>query len=252
MALRSFSTILFSSPFELEDFVAALRCKAPNLLIDFVHVCLLRILRKHLEFLSDESSQSASLCLRSLNWDLLNLITWPVYLVEYVLMHSSGLESGINISHLKFFGTEYYEQPESVKIEILQSLCDDVIEVEAIKSKLRRMPGTKGSMDVDRNVKFDISKKNKSVMDVPGGPCLTDEVVEETTDWNRDECCICMIDGNLICCDGYPAAFHAKCVWVATNLLPESDWYCVLDKDRPWLRVGKANRGAELLGFDPI
>lgn len=62
--LRSFSTLLFLSPFELEDFVAALKCKSPSLLFDNVHVAILQTLRKHLESLSDEGSQSASDCLR--------------------------------------------------------------------------------------------------------------------------------------------------------------------------------------------
>lgn len=62
--LRSFSTLLFLSPFELEDFVAALKCSSPNLLFDSVHVSILRILRKHLEHLSKEGCESASDCLR--------------------------------------------------------------------------------------------------------------------------------------------------------------------------------------------
>lgn len=62
--LRSFSTLLFLSPFELEDFVASLRCDTPTLLFDSIHLSLLQTLRKHLESLSDEGSESASVCLR--------------------------------------------------------------------------------------------------------------------------------------------------------------------------------------------
>lgn len=62
--LRSFSTLLFLSPFELEDFVAALRCQSSNSLIDSIHVSILHTLRKHLEYLSKEGSESASDCLR--------------------------------------------------------------------------------------------------------------------------------------------------------------------------------------------
>lgn len=64
--LRSFSTLLYLSPFELEDFVQALRYDFSNPLFDSVHVSLLQTLRKHLEFLSNEGSQSASSCLRYL------------------------------------------------------------------------------------------------------------------------------------------------------------------------------------------
>lgn len=64
--LRSFSTLLFLSPFELEDFVACVTCNAPSLLFDSIHVSLLHTLRKHLESLPEESSPSASNCLRYL------------------------------------------------------------------------------------------------------------------------------------------------------------------------------------------
>lgn len=62
--LRSFSTLLFLSPFELEDFVAALQFKFPSSLFDNVHVAILNALRKHLEYLSNEGSESATDCLR--------------------------------------------------------------------------------------------------------------------------------------------------------------------------------------------
>lgn len=62
--LRSFSTLLFLSPFELEDFVAALQFKFPTSLFDNVHVSILQILRNHLEYLSNEGSESAAECLR--------------------------------------------------------------------------------------------------------------------------------------------------------------------------------------------
>lgn len=62
--LRSFSTLLFLSPFELEDFVAALKSKSASLLFDCIHVSILRVLKKHLEHLSKEGSESASNCLR--------------------------------------------------------------------------------------------------------------------------------------------------------------------------------------------
>uniref|UniRef100_A0A5B6ZGD5 PHD-type domain-containing protein n=1 Tax=Davidia involucrata TaxID=16924 RepID=A0A5B6ZGD5_DAVIN len=192
---------------------------------------------------------------RSLNWDLLDLITWPIFMVEYLLMHSSGLKPGFDLCCLKLFEIDYYKQPASVKIEILRCLCDDVIEVEAIRSELNRRTFTSDlNMDSDRNMKIETSKKRRAQMDVSGGSCLTEEVVDETTDWNSDECCLCKMDGSLICCDGCPAAYHSRCVGVANSLLPEGDWFCpecVIDKDKPWMKLGKSLRGAELLGIDP-
>lgn len=62
--LRSFSIILFLSPFGLDDFVGSLNCSGPNTLLDAVHVALLRALSCHLETISSEGSELASRCLR--------------------------------------------------------------------------------------------------------------------------------------------------------------------------------------------
>lgn len=250
--LRSFSTILFLSPFELGDFVASIRSKSPSLLIDSIHVSLLRTLRKHLEFQSSESSTSATNCLRDLNWNLLDLITWPIFMAEYLLM-----KPGFDLARLKLIKTDYYEQSEFVKVEMLQYICDDVIEGEAISSELNRriLVGEPTIiMESDHNTTLVASKKRRATMAISGSSCMSEEAVDETADWNSDECCLCKMDGNLICCDGCPAAFHSKCVGIATNLLPEGDWYCpecLVDKNNPGMNVAKSIRGADLLGVDP-
>ncbi|KAI4306753.1 hypothetical protein L6164_030005 [Bauhinia variegata] len=251
--LRSFSTILILSPFELEDFVAVLKCATPSILFDSIHVSILKTLRKHLEYLSNDGCQSASLCLRNLNWDMLDLVTWPIFLAEYLLVHGLVLNSGFDLSHLMFV-SDYHKQPVSVKVQILQCLCDDMIEAETIRSELnRRSSVTETDMNFDQNMYFDISKKRKALMDVSGGSCLSEEIVDDTTDWNSDECCLCKMDGNLICCDGCPAAFHSRCVGVANDHLPEGDWYCpecAIGRRNPWMKPLKSLRGADLLGID--
>lgn len=253
--LRSFSTLLFLSPFKLEDFVAALKCKSPSSLFDYVHLAILQTLRKHLEWLANDGSESASDCLRSLNWDLLDLITWPIFMIEYFLIHGSGLKPVFDLSCFKIFKTDYYEQPASVKVEILKCLCDDLIEVEAIRSEInRRSLAAEPEIVFDRNVSYEVCKKRKAPVDIAGITYLNDEVVGDTTDWNSDECCLCKMDGSLICCDGCPAAYHSKCVGVANDLLPEGDWYCPecsIDRHKPWMKPQKSLRGAELLGIDP-
>ncbi|KAJ7012803.1 DDT domain-containing protein PTM-like isoform X2 [Populus alba x Populus x berolinensis] len=253
--LRSFSTLLFLSPFGLEEFVAAVKGNFPSSLFDCIHVSILQTLRKHLENLSNEVSESASNCLRSLDWGLLDLITWPVFMVEYLLIHGSGLKPGFDLSRLKLFRSDYHKQPVSVKVEILKCLCDDMIEAETIRLELnRRSSGTDTDMDFDRNVNLGGYKRRKTAMDVSGNSCLTEDAADDTNDWNSDECCLCKMDGNLICCDGCPAAYHAKCVGVANNSLPEGDWYCpecAIDRQKPWMKPRKLLRGAELLGVDP-
>ncbi|KAF5730840.1 DNA binding zinc ion binding DNA binding putative isoform 3 [Tripterygium wilfordii] len=250
--LRTFSTLLFLSPFELEDFVAALNCRFPTPLFDCIHVSILQILRKQLEYLSNEGSQSASDCLRNQNWELLDMITWPIFMVEYLLICGSGCKPEFSISDLKPFECDYYKQPVSIKVKILQYLCDDMMEVEVIRSELsRRSLAAETDVDFDRN---EVHKKKRVSVEVSGVSCLTEEVVNDTTDWNIDECCLCKMDGNLICCDGCPAAYHSKCVGVASDSLPEGEWYCpecAIERHKPWMKLRKSLRGGELLGIDP-
>ncbi|KHN05492.1 Nucleosome-remodeling factor subunit BPTF [Glycine soja] len=251
--LRSFSTLLFLSPFELEDLVAALKSEIPSILFDSIHVSILQTLRKNLEYLSNEGCQSASNCLRNLSWDFLDLVTWPIFMAEYLLIHGSGFKTGFDLKHL-MFKTDYYKQPVTAKVEILQYLCNDMIESEAIRSELnRRSLVTETDVGFDQNMYFDTGKKKRAVMDVSGGSCLTEENVDDTTDWNSDECCLCKMDGSLICCDGCPAAFHSRCVGIASDHLPEGDWYCpecVIGKHMAWMKSRRSLRGADLLGMD--
>ncbi|KAL3653338.1 hypothetical protein CASFOL_003019 [Castilleja foliolosa] len=253
--LRSFSTLLFLSPFELDDFVASVKCNDSTLLFDCIHVSLLRALRKNLESLSNEGSTSASDCLRSLNWDFLDLMTWPMFVVEYLLLHSPGYIPGLDLSQLKLFQNDYYELPVSAKVEILRHLCDDVIEADAFRSELnRRTSATEGHTDLACDTKSVSSRKRKAATNIASTSCVTEEDAEENADGNIDECCLCKMDGNLICCDGCPAAFHSRCVGVVSSLLPEGDWYCrecAIEKDNPWMKVAKSIRGTELLGCDP-
>lgn len=161
------------------------------------------------------------------------------------------MKPDFDLFHLKIFKTDYYKQPEFVKLEMLRYICDDVIEGEDISSELnRRIVGDPTNvMDPDVNKQLTVSKKRRA-----SNSFMKEEIIDETADWNSDECCLCKMDGNLICCDGCPAAFHSKCVGIAANLLPDGDWYCpecVVNKKNPEINVVKSIRGADLLGVDP-
>lgn len=165
------------------------------------------------------------------------------------------MKPGFDLAELKLFKSDYHKQAGSVKVKMLQYICDDVIEMEAISSELnRRLLGDPTNlMELDLNTKPTASKKRKTTMAISGSSCMSEEVIDESVDRNSDECCLCNMDGNLICCDGCPAAYHSKCVGIATNLLPDGDWYCpecVVDKKNLNINVAKAIRGAELLGVD--
>ncbi|TVT98004.1 hypothetical protein EJB05_56721, partial [Eragrostis curvula] len=250
--LRSFTKELFLSPFPLETFVAALRCTHVNPLIDWVHFALLRALKSHLEVLAAEGEPSAVHCIRNLNWELLDLATWPIYLAEYLLTRGSELRYGMKLTDLKLLSTEYYSQPAVVKLELLRSLSDDVLEIEALRSKLSEADGNdEGVRSNGVRKRRGRRKKGSSKVAVDSSP---PEGSDDMDDGNSDECYLCGMDGNLLCCDGCPAAFHSKCVGVVEDLLPEGDWYCpecLIQKSNGSRNMANPMRGAEVLGIDP-
>lgn len=92
---------------------------------------------------------------RSINWDFLDAITWPVFMVEYFLIHDSEMKPSLDLSSLKLFKADYCQQPASVKVEILRCLCDHLIEVEAIRSELnRRSLAVEPDMGFERSMKL--------------------------------------------------------------------------------------------------
>ncbi|KAG6523213.1 hypothetical protein ZIOFF_013066 [Zingiber officinale] len=249
--LRSFSRVLFLSPFSLEMFVSSLRCNFANPLIDHIHFSILQTLKQHLELLSEEGSQLAADCLRSLNWDLLDLVTWPVYLAGYLLIHGSKIKSSAKMAHSNVSTAEYYTLEATTKLEMLHFLCDSVVEAEGMRSELDiRMNECAVTSNAHNNI--DRSRNDLTITSADGP--LAPEVTEETADGNSDECCLCGMDGSLICCDGCPAAFHSRCVGVVKDLLPEGDWYCpecLLEKHDGLTKLSKSSQGAEVLSTDP-
>ncbi|KAH6814865.1 hypothetical protein C2S51_023883 [Perilla frutescens var. frutescens] len=234
--LRSFSSLLFLSPFEVDEFAAALICNDSTSLFDSVHLSLLRAIRPYLRRLSGEGSASASSCLRSLNWDLLDSITWPVFLVEYLLLHKPKHIPGLELSEFNPFQRNYYSMPSSAKLEILQQLCDDLIETEGCRSELSRRIVMAESDNW--KMRYFSSKEDDH---------------HEYDDGNGDECYLCKMDGIMICCDTCPAAVHSRCVGVVSSLLPEGDWHCpecTFDRRMPH-DFSKCIRGTTLLATEP-
>jgi hypothetical protein len=110
-------------------------------LIDWVHFALLRALKSQLEDFANEGDPSAVHCIRNLNWELLDLATWPIYLAEYLLTRGTELRYGMKLTDLKLLSTEYYRQPAVVKLELLRALSDDVLEIGAIRSRMSELDG---------------------------------------------------------------------------------------------------------------
>ena len=73
-------------------------------------------------------------------------------------------------------------------------------------------------------------------------------------DANSDGCHFCCLDGNFLCCDGCPAAFHLKCTGLVEDLLPEGDQNCpecLVQKNDGSRNIANPIRRAEIQGIDP-
>lgn len=191
---------------------------------------------------------------RNLNWELLDLATWPIYLAEYLLTRGSELRYGMKLTDLKLLNTEYYTQPAMVKLELLRALCDDVLEIEAIRSEVvSRMSELDGNDELCKSTRTRRKRRASAVKNLLNSSRAPEDS-SDTEDGNSDECYLCGMDGNLLCCDDCPAAFHSKCVGVVEDLLPEGNWFCpecLIQKNDGFKNMVKPGRGAEVLGMDP-
>lgn len=174
-----------------------------------------------------------------------------MFLVEYLLFHSPKHIPGLDLSEFAPFQGDYYTMPAPAKVAILQHLCDDVLETEEYRVEVTR----RGVMEEKQRW----SSRYFSCKAKKGGSSSSSTLPEEcmnefVVDGNGDECYLCKTEGNLICCDGCPAAFHARCVGVASSLLPDGDWFCpecTSDRGKPYRSLTEAIRAPQLLGTDP-
>ncbi|KAF3795385.1 DDT domain-containing protein [Nymphaea thermarum] len=285
--LRSFSRQLFLSPFSFNEFVASVSFGSANSILDAVHVSLLRALKRHLETLSSKGNVLESRILRHLDWSLLDALSWPVFLAEYLLVSGAISKMKMKITGANFLDGEYYASSASTKLRILQILCDDVVISAELMAELDMRAEKENDADPSCPTEGSVAdvypeRANcPSVrLDTPG--CTVNSVyssqhpskvscysnsldgkadmpvvdTENTAhDGNSDECCLCGMDGMLVCCDGCPSAYHSRCVGINKAYLPEGSWFCpecVVDKmGSTSSRVGKGLAGAELFGVDP-
>lgn len=163
-----------------------------------------------------------------------------MFLVEYLLVHTPiRCIPGLN---LREFQKDYYKMPASAKVAILGLLCDELIESEPYRSEVNKRARLEENQAWKTNF-FKSSSDGKKA----------EEEEEIVDDGNGDECYLCKMDGNFICCDSCPAAFHSRCVGVAHTLLPDGDWHCpecAVHDDAAAANSLKL-RGTQLLGTDP-
>ncbi|OMO58284.1 Zinc finger, PHD-type [Corchorus capsularis] len=282
--LRSFSVILFLTPFGLDDFLGSLNCSGPNSLLDAVHVALMRAIHCHLETVSSEGSELASKCLRCLDWSLLDALTWPVYLVQYFMVMGYARGPEWKGFYEDVTQREYYSLSVSRKLMILQFLCDDALEYAEVRAEIYTRESTEVGTDPDvvvvdppekgprrvhpRYSKTSACKEREAMEIIAEGHKVNSSSrtfslgyrsaegnagVDADVDRNSDDCRLCGMDGTLLCCDGCPSAYHSRCIGVMKMYIPDGPWYCPecsVDKLGPAITVYTSLRGAELFGVD--
>uniref|UniRef100_A0A0D9XP30 PHD-type domain-containing protein n=1 Tax=Leersia perrieri TaxID=77586 RepID=A0A0D9XP30_9ORYZ len=271
--LRSFSVQLFLSPFGLDDFVSSINCTTQNTLLDAVHVSLLRALRRHLETKSSEGSKLASNCLKYLDWALLDSLTWPAFLLEYLYLMGVIKDLGGRRFGRSVLAIEYYKLPVTLKLRILQLLCDHVTDSEELKTELEDREGYSEEMEyeMDSSTSAEVGPRSISTRGSKASAYKKLNALENlendqngnnpeaapahaSQDDNSDDCRICGMDGTLVCCDGCPWAYHSRCIGQNKAFLPQGDWFCpecVVNKLGPTSsRIERGARGAQFFGID--
>ncbi|XP_073148931.1 DDT domain-containing protein PTM-like [Henckelia pumila] len=281
--LRSFSVRLFLYPFGLDEFVGALNCSVANTLLDSVYVALMHVLKRHFERLSSEGSELALKCLRCLDWSLLDALTWPVYLVHYLLV--MGYTNGPDWKdfHTHSLERDYYTLSAGRKLIVLQILCDDALDSEELRAEMDAREESEVGIEVDRSAVFASTGVPRKVHPRYSKPstCNDRQIAQGIAehheiqsfishsmgsqvgepvgssadkDGNGDECRLCGMDGFLLCCDGCPSSYHSRCLGLNKMHIAEGSWYCPeckINATEPKLLCGTDLRGGNICGIDP-
>jgi len=109
------------------------------------------------------------------------------------------------INHLRR-GVPYHHLSIEDKLTILEFLLDELLTVEEFNDELLR-----------RHLVTDHFPA------LYGKPPLQNEFDNM---YNADECKICGMEGDLLCCDGCPGSFHRACLNLGHGRLPEGKWLC--------------------------
>ncbi|XP_047328368.1 DDT domain-containing protein PTM-like [Impatiens glandulifera] len=280
--LRSFSIRLFLSPFTLDDLVGSLNCTFSSTLLDSIHVALMRAIRRNLETLSTDGSELASKCLRYINWSLLDTLTWPAFLVQYLMVMGSATGPEWEGFYIDALERDYHALPTGRKLMVLQVLCNDVLDSSELRSEIdtreesevglesdavaatvnesvtkrvqRGRPRTSGGINGAVKSSLETAQPNSysSTLSIPKATDVNagDDVED---DGNGDECRLCGMDGTLLCCDGCPSAYHSRCIGINKMFLPEGPWFCqecTINKIYPIIVTETSLRGAKSFGID--
>jgi hypothetical protein len=212
-------------------------------------------------------------CCRYIDWTLLDALTWPTFLIEYLCVMGFIKNLGGQSFGRNLLAIEYYKLPVALKLRVLQLLCDHVIDSEELKTELEEREGYNEEMEYEmdssalseagsravlsRAAKASACQRVHDVQNQVTAPDVTNQeapVTNASQDGNSDDCRICGMDGTLVCCDGCPWAYHSRCIGLNKAFLPQGQWFCpecVIDKLGPSSsRIERGARGAQMFGVD--
>ncbi|KAK1798019.1 hypothetical protein P4O66_000489 [Electrophorus voltai] len=89
---------------------------------------------------------------------------------------------------------------------------------------------------------------NLELPEVRAGPSVAAPPPEEEPAEmeNEDFCAVCLIGGDLLCCDRCPKVFHLACHVPSLLSFPTGDWVCTLCRDAEWPEVEYDSEDARL------
>lgn len=104
-------------------------------------------------------------------------------------------------------GIPYHHLSLEMKLAMLEFLLDELLSVDEIAKEL--------------TLRRQLTGQHHAPYGELPHPSEFDELV------NEDECAICGLEGDLLCCDGCPGSFHKQCISMAPGMkLPEGKWLC--------------------------
>lgn len=192
---------------------------------------------------------------RHLDWTLLDIITWPLHLQAYLAAYAF---EGMCAFKFALTRVEYYKLAVENKVAVLNFLCHHVMDTDEIRAEIATRESLLiESLEEDCNGMPQILVEEESPQpECAVGGAFKVEMPEkhEVKEKNSDECVLCGMNGNLLCCDGCPGAYHARCVGITKSTLPQGDWLCpecaIDGPDKKHLN-STGLRGGNFLGFDP-